>query len=77
MRLPTLLAIAGDTGVKEKLAKGYQAGGMTYKVHLDGDNLVPLITGQTQKSPRNSFIYINDDQQLVALRYEFQQRRPK
>ncbi len=43
---------------------------MTYKVHLDGDNLVPYLTGQTPKSPRESFFYINDDQQLTGLRYD-------
>ena len=68
--LPTLAAIAGDADMKNKLLKGYQAGGMNYKVYLDGDNLVPYLTGQTQKSPRESFIYINDDQQVVALRYD-------
>jgi arylsulfatase A-like enzyme len=68
--LPTLLAIAGDTQVKEELLKGYKVGDMTYKVHLDGDNLVPYLTGQVARSPRESFIYINDDQQLVALRYD-------
>jgi arylsulfatase len=68
--LPTFLAMAGDTQVKEKLLKGYKAGDMTYKVYLDGDNLVPYLTGQAQKSPRESFIYINDDQQVTGLRYD-------
>jgi arylsulfatase len=68
--LPTLVAIAGDSQVTDKLAKGYAVGGMTYKVHLDGYNLVPYLTGQTQKSPRESFIYINDDQQVTGLRYD-------
>jgi arylsulfatase A-like enzyme len=68
--LPTILAIAGDPDVKEKLLKGYTVGDMTYKVHLDGDSLVPYLTGQTEKSPRVSFFYINDDQQLTALRYD-------
>jgi arylsulfatase A-like enzyme len=68
--LPTLLAIAGDTQVKDKLLQGYKVGEMTYKVHLDGDNVVPYLTGQTPKSPRQSFFYINDDQQLVGLRYD-------
>jgi arylsulfatase A-like enzyme len=68
--LPTLLAVAGDTEVKNKLLNGYQVGDMTYKVHLDGDNLVPYLTGQTPKSPRASFFYVNDDQQLTGLRYE-------
>ena len=56
--------------VKDKLLKGYKVGDMTYKVHLDGDNLVPYLTGQAPKSPRESFFYINDDQQLVGLRYD-------
>ncbi|MCK7471401.1 MAG: sulfatase-like hydrolase/transferase [Desulfomicrobium escambiense] len=49
--LPTLLAVAGDTQVKEKLLKGYKVGDMTYKVHLDGDNLVPYLTGQVDEEP--------------------------
>src|ERR1700730_16166150 len=68
--LSTLLAIAGDTQVTDKLLTGYKVGDMTYKVHLDGYNLVPSLTGQTEKSPRESFFYINDDQQLTGLRYD-------
>jgi len=68
--LPTLLAIAGDAQVKDKLLKGHTVGSMTYKVHLDGDNLVPYLTGQVAKSPRESFLYINDDQQVTGLRYD-------
>ena len=68
--LPTLLAMAGDTEVTDKLLKGYKVGDMTYKVHLDGYNLVPYLTGQAEKSPRVSFLYINDDQQLTGLRYD-------
>jgi arylsulfatase len=55
--------------VTEKLLKGYKVGDMTYKVHLDGYNLVPYQTGQAEKNPRESFLYCNDDQQLVGLRY--------
>jgi len=68
--MPTLLAIAGDTEVKANLAKGAKVGDASYKVHLDGDNLVPYLTGQVAKSPRESFLYINDDQQLTGLRYD-------
>ncbi len=67
--LPTLLAVAGDTEVIGKLLKGYKVGDMTYKVHLDGDNLVPYLTGNVAKSPRESFFYINDDQQMTGLRF--------
>jgi arylsulfatase A-like enzyme len=68
--LPTLLAVGGDTEVKDKLLRGYKLGDMTYKVHPDGDNLVPYLTGQAPKSPRKSFLYVNDDQQLTGLRYD-------
>jgi arylsulfatase A-like enzyme len=68
--LPTFLAMAGDPNVKESLLKGYRVGDTTYKVHLDGDNLLPYLTGQAAKGPRESFIYINDDQQVTALRYD-------
>jgi arylsulfatase A-like enzyme len=68
--LPTLVAMAGDPQIKDELAKGYKVSDMTYKVHLDGDNLIPYLTGQVQKSPRESFLYFSDEQQLVALRYD-------
>jgi arylsulfatase len=68
--LPTILAIAGDTDMTEKLLKGYKVEDMTYKIHLDGYNLVPYLTGQVEKCPRQSFLYCNDDQQLVGLRYD-------
>lgn len=67
--LPTLVAIGGNAQVKQDLLKGYKVGDMTYKVHLDGDNLVPYLTGESTNGPRQSFFYINDDQQLTALRY--------
>ncbi|HKA58122.1 MAG TPA: arylsulfatase [Gemmatimonadales bacterium] len=68
--LPTLLAVAGDSQVTQKLLSGYKVGDMTYKVHLDGYNLVPYLTGKVAKGPRESFIYINDDQQVTGLRYD-------
>lgn len=68
--LPTLLAIAGDEQVTDKLLKGYKVGDMTYKVHIDGYNLVPYLTGKAEKSLRESFLYINDDQQLTSLRFD-------
>jgi len=67
--LPTLLAAAGEPNIKEKLLTGYQADGKTFKVHLDGYNFLPYLTGQTKESPRKEFFYFNDDGQLVALRY--------
>jgi arylsulfatase A-like enzyme len=68
--MPTLLAAAGVPDVKEKLLNGYTVGNKTFKVHLDGYNMLPLLTGQTIKDPRIEFFYFNDDQQLVAIRYD-------
>jgi arylsulfatase len=68
--LPTFLAMAGEPDVKEKLLKGHQAVGKTFKVHLDGYNLLPYLTGQEKKSPRPGFIYFDDDGDLVALRFD-------
>jgi len=68
--MPTLLAAAGAPDIKDKLLKGYEVGKMTYKVHLDGYNFLPYLTGQEQKSPREEFFYFSDDGDLVALRYD-------
>jgi len=67
--LPTLLAAAGDTTVREDLLKGRKAGQMTYKVHLDGYNLIPALKGESPW-PRKEFIYWTDDGSVAALRYE-------
>jgi len=68
--LPTLVAAAGDADIKDKLLKGHQAGGKTFKVHLDGYNQLPYLTNQQPTSARKEFIYFNDDGDLVAMRYE-------
>jgi arylsulfatase len=67
---PTLLAAAGDPDIKQKLLTGYhQAAGKTFKVHLDGYNQLPYLTGQQDKSARPYFVYFNDDADLVAFRF--------
>ncbi len=68
--LPTFLAMAGDADIKDKLLKGHQAGAKTFKVHLDGYNQVPYLTGQRPDSARKEFFYFSDDGDLVALRYD-------
>lgn len=67
--LPTFLAAAGDSDIKEKLLKGHQAGDKTFKVHLDGYNCLPYLTGEAEKSPRAEVFYFSDDGDLTALRY--------
>jgi arylsulfatase len=66
--MPTLLAIAGDETVAEKCLAGYKVGNMTYKVHLDGYNLIPYLTGQAKESPRNELMYFSDDGDVLAVR---------
>jgi arylsulfatase A-like enzyme len=68
--LPTFMAAAGDPNIKDKLLRGHQAGSKTFKVHLDGYNQLPYLTGQQPRSARKEFMYFNDDGDLVAMRYE-------
>ena len=67
--LPTLLAAAGDPNVKDDLLTGLKVGNSTYKVHLDGYNLMPALKGE-DAWPRREFIYWTDDGSVAALRYE-------
>jgi arylsulfatase len=67
--LPTFLAVAGEPDVKEKLLKGHSAIGRDYKVHLDGYNFLPYLTGKEEQGPRREIFYFSDDGDLTALRY--------
>jgi len=66
--LPTLLAAAGEPRIKEKLLDGYQIGNRSYKVHIDGFNLLPYLTGESKVSPRTYFFYISDDGDILGVR---------
>jgi arylsulfatase len=70
--LPTFLAAAGKEDIKEDLLDGYssKALGRKYKIHLDGYNMLPLLTGATEESPRKEVFYFSDDGDLTALRYQ-------
>jgi arylsulfatase len=68
--LPTILAAAGEPDIVEKCKKGHRAGMKTFKVHLDGHNLIPHLTGKDPKSPRKGFIYFTDEGDVAALRYD-------
>jgi arylsulfatase len=67
---PTFLAVAGEPDVKQKLLKGHKAAGRKFKVHLDGYNFLPHLTGQEEKGPRNEIFYFSDEGDLTALRYQ-------
>jgi arylsulfatase A-like enzyme len=66
--IPTFAAAGGDPDIVAKCLKGSQIGDKTFKVHLDGHNLMPFFKGEVQEAPRKEFIYWNDDGQLVAIR---------
>lgn len=66
---PTLLAAAGNTTIKNDLLKGVSLNGTTFKVHRDGYNQLPYLTGQQAKSARTDFAYFDDDAELVAWRH--------
>jgi arylsulfatase A-like enzyme len=68
--LPTFAAAAGNTDVKEKLAEGVELNGRTYRNYIDGKNMLPYFSGDVDESPRDEFIYVNDDGQIVAMRYQ-------
>jgi arylsulfatase len=67
--LPTYLAAAGNPDVKNQLLKGTSANGRKYKVHLDGYNFLPHLTGKEEKGPRKEIFYFADTGELTALRY--------
>jgi arylsulfatase len=68
--LPTFLSAAGDPNVKDELLAGHEAAGKTFRVHLDGYDLLPYLTGEVDEGPRKEFFYFSDDGDLVALRYD-------
>ena len=51
------------------LKKGHDIGGTNFKVHLDGYNLLPFLSGK-EPCPRDGFIYWSDDGDLMALRVQ-------
>lgn len=65
----TLAAAAGMPDLKQELLTGKKMGDMTYKVHLDGYNQLPLWTGQTDKSARREIFYY-DETDLMAIRVD-------
>ena len=65
----TLAAAAGLPNLKDELLSGKKMGDLTYKVHLDGYNQLPLWTGQTDKSARRE-IYYYDETDLMAVRVD-------
>jgi len=67
--LPTFVALAGDANVKENLKKKKKRRQKGFRVHLDGYNFLPYLSGQEEKGPRKEIFYFSDDGDLTAVRY--------
>ncbi len=68
--LPTFLAAAGEPDIVEKCKAGHTAGEKTFKVHIDGYNLLPYLTGEIDESPRKGMVYFSDDGDVLAIRFD-------
>jgi arylsulfatase A-like enzyme len=66
--VPTLMAAVGDDAIVDKLKQGLRVGDKTFKVHLDGYNFLPQLTGAVDRGPRQEFFYFSDDGLLTAAR---------
>ena len=66
--MPTFAAIAGDTSLKQDMLEGKTIAGKSAKLHLDGYNFLPYLTGKEAKSPRTVFHYLDDEAFPVAVR---------
>jgi arylsulfatase len=66
----SLLAAAGEPDIGDKLKAGTELAGTTYRVHLDGFNQLPYLTGEVDQSPRQHFFYVSDDGDLTAMRFD-------
>jgi arylsulfatase len=68
--LPTFLAAAGEPEIVEKLKAGHVAGDRSFRVHIDGFNLLPHLTGEAEAGPRKLFVYFSDDGDVLAMRFD-------
>jgi arylsulfatase A-like enzyme len=68
--LPTFLNAAGEAGIVEKCKAGHTAGGKTYKVCIDGYDLLSHLTGEEAAGPRPGFMYFSDDGDLLGVRFD-------
>jgi arylsulfatase len=63
---PTFVAAAGDPDIVSELKAGKQVGDHTFKVHLDGYNQLPMLTGKGP-SNRHEILYFTEGT-LSAIR---------
>ncbi len=66
--MPTFAAAAGDDSLKQRLLEGTRIGSKQARLHLDGYNFLPYLTGEVESGPRQEFIYLNDLAAPVGVR---------
>jgi arylsulfatase A-like enzyme len=64
---PTFVAAAGNPNIVDELKKGKQLGDRTYKVHLDGYDQTPLITGKGPSNRHEIFYFAEGTLGAVRL----------
>ena len=68
--VPTLMAAAGEPNINQKMMAGnHQANGKSFRGYLDGHNMLPLWSGQTDENPRKYYIYGTDGGEISAIRF--------
>ena len=67
--LPTFAAAAGAPDIKSQLLEGVKLNGRSYKNYIDGYDMLDYLSGKAKDSPRPGFIYVNDDGEIVAVRW--------
>ena len=67
---PTFAAAVGDDNIVEELKAGKTMNGKEWKVHLDGYNLLPLLSGEADAGPRKEIFYFDQGGNLNAVRVQ-------
>lgn len=67
---PTFAAAVGDDTIVEDLKQGTTLNGKEWRVHLDGYNMLPFLSGEADKSPRREIFYFDQGGNMNAVRVE-------
>jgi arylsulfatase A-like enzyme len=67
--MPTFASASGLSDLKEQMKAGFKSGTKTFKVHLDGYDLMPLLKGDAETGPRDSVYYFDQGGNLNAIRW--------
>ena len=66
--VPTIMAAAGVPTSRSSCSRATRPGDKHFRVHLDGYNQLPYLTGEVDESPRHEFFYYGEHD-LFAIRY--------